>query len=119
MRRFLSAALAVTLLFVGSAAATAEETVRGEVVEKTCFVERGAHGEDHAACARRCFERGSDVGLLTVDGDLYILKPAADEAAFESLKGLAGKTVSVTGEWGEDDGQYRTLLVAAAVASSN
>ena len=80
---------------------------------------RGAHGEDHAECAARCFERGGDVGLLTADGDLYILKPAEDAEAFESLKGMAGKTVSVTGEWGEQDGDYKTLIVSATEAQTN
>jgi len=117
MRRFSAAALAVTILLVGATGAFATETVSGEIVEKACFVDRGAHGEDHAACAKRCFERGGDVGLLTADGDLYILKPADDAAAFESLKGLAGQTVSVTGDWGEDDGEYKTLIVTASATN--
>ena len=114
MRRLLVAALAVTILLVGTTVAFANDTVTGEIVEKTCFVQRGAHGEDHAACAKRCFERGGDVGLLTSGGDLYILRPAEDAAAFESLKGLAGQTVSVTGAWGDNDGEYKTLVVSAA-----
>ncbi len=117
MRKFTVAALAVTLLLAGTAGALPADTVSGEIVEKACFVDRGAHGEDHAACAKRCFERGGDVGLLTADGDLYILKPAEDTAAFESLKGLAGKTVSVTGDWGEDDGEYKTLIVTASATN--
>lgn len=117
MRRFLVAALAVMMLLVGATGAFAADTVKGEIVEKACFVDRGAHGEDHAACAKRCFERGGDVGLLTADGDLYILKPAEDAEAFESLKGLAGKTVSVTGDWGEDDGEYKTLIVTASATN--
>jgi len=114
MRKFFVVALTVTLLLVGTTSAFAADTVKGEIVEKACFVDRGAHGEDHAACAKRCFERGGDVGLLTADGDLYILKPADDAAAFESLKGLAGQTVSVTGDWGEDDGEYKTLIVSGS-----
>jgi len=117
MRRFSVAALAVAILLVGTPGAFAAETVRGEIVEKTCFVDRGAHGEDHAACAKRCFERGGDVGLLTADGDLYILKAAANAEAFEALKGLAGQTVSVTGDWGEDDGEYKILIVTASTTN--
>jgi len=114
MRRFMAAAVAVTMLAAGTAAALAADSVTGEIVEKTCFVDRGAHGVGHAACANRCFKRGGDVGLLTTDGDLFILKPSADAEAFDALKGLAGQTVSVTGDWGEDDGQYRTFIVTAA-----
>jgi hypothetical protein len=119
MRKFFVATLAVAILFVGAAGAFAAETVTGEVVEKACFVDRGAHGEDHVACAESCFERGGDVGLLTADGDLYILKPAADADAFESLKGLAGQTVSVTGEWGDMDGEYKTMVVSATESATN
>ena len=117
MHKFTVAALAAMLLLAGTVGALPADTVSGEIVEKTCFVDRGAHGEDHAACAKRCFERGGDVGLLTADGDLYILKPADDAAAFELLKGLAGQTVSVTGEWGEDDGEYKTLIVTASATN--
>lgn len=117
MRKFLVAALAVTTLLVGTTVAFAADTVTGEIVEKACFVDRGAHGEDHAACAKRCFERGGDVGLLTADGDLYILKPAEDAEAFEALKGLAGQTVSVTGDWGENDGEYKTFIVTASATN--
>ncbi|NKB90365.1 MAG: hypothetical protein GKS06_19330 [Acidobacteria bacterium] len=119
MRKFVVTVLTVAILFVGSAAAFAADTVTGEIVEKACFVDRGAHGEDHAECAKRCFERGGDVGLLTADGDLYILKPAEDAEAFESLKGMAGKTVSVTGDWGEQDGDYKTLIVSGTTAQTN
>ena len=117
MRKFLVAVVTVAVLLVGTAAAFAAETVSGEIVEKACFVNRGAHGEDHAACAKRCFERGGDVGLLTAAGDLYILRAGEDAEAFESLKGLAGKTVSVTGEPGEPDGEYKTLIVTATATN--
>jgi hypothetical protein len=119
MRKFFVATLAVAILFVGATGAFAAETITGEVVEKACFVDRGAHGEDHASCAERCFERGGDVGLLTADNVLYILKPAEDAEAFESLKGLAGKTVSVSGEWGDMDGEYKTLVVSDATPQTN
>ena len=119
MRKILVAALAVMILMVGATGAFAADTVTGEIVEKACFVDRGAHGEDHASCAARCFERGGDVGLLTADGDLYILKPADDTKAFEALKGLAGKQVSVTGEWGDMDGEYKTLVVSASSTATN
>ena len=55
MRKSLVAALAVTMLLVGTTGAYAADTVTGEIVEKACFVDRGAHGEDHVACAKRCF----------------------------------------------------------------
>jgi len=115
----IAAALAVALVVVAPQTAVAADTVSGEVVEKACFVNRGAHGDDHAACAKRCFERGGDVGLLTADGELVILKPAEDAAAFESLKGMAAQQVSVTGDWGEMDGEYKTLVVASVEGATS
>jgi hypothetical protein len=113
-RKILVAGITAALLVVAAVPAQAADTVTGEIVEKACFVNRGAHGEDHASCAARCIERGGDVGLLTADGDLYILKAGDDASAFESLKGMAGKQVAVTGEWGDADGDYKTLVVSAA-----
>lgn len=110
----LSFALAFVLLAAGVGVAAEEDSWTGEIVEKACFVQRAAHGPDHAACAKRCFERGGDVALLTGDGELLILRAGDDAAPFEALKGMAGAKAKVTGEMGEDDGGYKVVVVTAS-----
>ena len=86
-------------------AARAEDTktLRGEVVDLMCYVDHGAKGEKHAACAEKCIKSGSPVGLLTKEGQLYLVvgehKPMNDKLASH-----AAKTITLKGKVVERDG---------------
>jgi hypothetical protein len=49
------------------------KTVVGEIVDFSCYLEVGKHGEKHRDCAQKCFRAGQPIGLLTQDGTLYML----------------------------------------------
>jgi len=49
------------------------KTVVGEIVDFSCYLEVGKHGEKHRDCAQKCFRNGQPIGLLTADGGLYML----------------------------------------------
>jgi len=51
-------------------------TKTGEVVGLWCYIDHGGHGADHKACAQHCVESGNPIGLLTEQGDLYLLMGA-------------------------------------------
>jgi len=40
------------------------KTLTGEVVDLMCYLDHGARGKDHQACAKRCIASGGPVGLL-------------------------------------------------------
>ena len=109
--------LVAFLLAAGSLAALQETTLTGELVDKACFVDRGLHGPDHEACAKRCAGRGQPMGLLTDDG-LVMLAVSDGSSEHESLKALAGQMAMVTGTLAEEDG-VQTLTVTGAEAASN
>lgn len=97
----------VALLAVAAivSAESSEGTWTGEVMDMACYVAQGAHGPDHAGCAKSCVKNGQPMGLLTDDGTLVLL--AADHkdgAPYESLKDLAGSQAEVTGTLAERDG---------------
>lgn len=48
-------------------------TVTGEILDFSCYLQIGKHGEKHRACAQKCFSAGQPIGLLTEDGTLYML----------------------------------------------
>jgi len=74
------------------------QTITGEIVDTGCFLAHGARGEKHASCAAKCINGGTPMGLLTDTGALYLLTPNHDNAdAYTKLKGMAAKTVTVTG----------------------
>src|SRR5512141_512297 len=37
-----------------AAPASGEVTVTGEVLDMACYLDHGAHGADHASCAKKC-----------------------------------------------------------------
>jgi hypothetical protein len=57
----------------GKPNAGAVKTVVGEIVDFSCYLEVGKHGEKHRDCAQKCFRSGQPIGLLTQDGSLYML----------------------------------------------
>ena len=50
-------------------------TVVGEIVDFSCYVQLGKHGEKHRSCGQKCVQQGNPVGLLTEKGQLFILMP--------------------------------------------
>ncbi|MBM3723975.1 MAG: hypothetical protein FJW40_00920 [Acidobacteria bacterium] len=48
-------------------------TLVGEIVDFSCYLQVAKHGEKHRSCAQKCFTAGQPIGLLTEDGNLYML----------------------------------------------
>lgn len=100
-------ALIVALLPALVAAADGEATMTGEIVDMACYISHGdhGHGAGHADCAKKCVKAGQPLGLLTDDGDLYVLfADHQDSTAFEKAKDHAGSMVQVTGAVSEKGG---------------
>ena len=47
----------------------------GEIVDFSCYIQLGKHGEKHRSCGQKCVQNGQPIGLLTQDGTLYMLMP--------------------------------------------
>ena len=52
-----------------------EVSVVGEIVDYSCYLQLGKHGEAHRSCGQKCVLNGQPIGLLAKDGTLYILMP--------------------------------------------
>ena len=50
-------------------------TLVGEIVDFSCYLQLGKHGEAHRPCGQKCVQNGQPVGLLLRDGTLYMLMP--------------------------------------------
>ena len=79
-------------------------TLVGEVVDVSCFLQMGKRGEAHIACGQKCARNGEPIGLVTDDGELYILMPEEHHPRRDgriSLRDhfieLMGKRVQVSG----------------------
>ncbi len=118
MRTLVSLSVLVLLASLCTAAIGDEGSWTGEVVDLACYVANGAHGEDHAGCAKSCVKNGQPMGLLTDDGTLVLL--AADHKngePFEQLKDHAGDKVEVMGSLAEKGGM-KIVTVTGSKASS-
>jgi len=50
-------------------------SVVGEIVDFSCYIQLGKHGEKHRSCGQKCVQNGQPIGLLTQNGTLYMLMP--------------------------------------------
>ena len=82
----------------------ADMTIKGQVVDVACSLEKKGATEDDAACALSCAKSGQPVGIMTADA-IYTI--TGDYAANKNAKLLdfVAKKVVVTGEVTEKDGQ--------------
>lgn len=118
MRKFVMLAIAAAaLLALGTAPAAAADSWVGEVLDKGCYDTQGAHGADHADCAKSCLERGGEMGLLTADGEVFILRAGEDAAPFDALKAMGGANARIMGELTDDNGA-KVIVVTGAEAAN-
>jgi hypothetical protein len=47
----------------------------GEIVDFSCYIQLGKHGEKHRSCGQKCAQQGQPVGLLTEKGELFMIMP--------------------------------------------
>ena len=45
----------------------------GEVIDISCYMQVGKHGDKHRECGQKCARNGQPVGLLAKDGTIYTL----------------------------------------------
>jgi hypothetical protein len=93
-------ALAVLFALQSLSAEAQQVTLKGEIVEVSCFTKLGvakSTGDAHVACAKDCVAKGQALGILT-DGD-GMIKITGDYAAnkYAKLIPYIGKQVEVQG----------------------
>ncbi|SYZ74152.1 exported hypothetical protein [Candidatus Zixiibacteriota bacterium] len=82
----------------GDDQSSGKATLTGELVDMGCYTSMGAKGADHKSCALKCIKGGMPMGLLTSDGNLYLLTMSHDNAdPYNNAKTMAADQVSVTG----------------------
>lgn len=119
MRTSLRVLTVVALLLATVQVIHAEEvTYTGEVLDLACYIAQGAHGSDHAGCAKSCVKGGQPMGLLTEDGTVVLLAASHENGEpYEALKDWAGQRAKVTGDLAERDG-IKVVTVTGSQAAS-
>ncbi len=89
----------------------------GEIVDFSCYLQLGKHGEKHRSCGQKCVQSGQPIGLLTREGTLYMLMPEEHDPRRDGgvdAKAIAsehmGHIVQVSGTEASVNG-YRAIFV--------
>ena len=97
--------IAGCLFVFSSNAQDKTKTITGEVLDMTCYMSSGAHGDGHKECAATCIKGGSPIGLLTSDGKVYLLVENHDKKeGYAQARTHAGEQITVTGTVSEKAG---------------
>jgi len=48
-------------------------TIPGEIIDYSCYLQVGKHGDKHRDCGQKCLRNGQPIGLLAEDGSIYLL----------------------------------------------
>jgi hypothetical protein len=103
-------------------------TVRGEIVDYYCYIEKGLTGPGHRDCGTRCVAGDVCMGILTTDKQLYMISVnhlrAMDPLSFRNIpdpfttcRGWVSETVDLGGYAMERRGQKIIEIASVKKAS--
>ena len=87
-------------------------TVVGEIIDLSCYLQVGKHGDKHKDCGQKCARTGQPIGLLAEDGTVYMLideehnsrRDGLTEFRAQAIEHMAD-VVRVNGTYSEVEGQ--------------
>jgi hypothetical protein len=118
-RMFAALTVAAFVVALGAPAFAKEETVKGQIVDVSCYNADKANnaGADHKMpkgdtkdCALGCAKAGRPMALLTSDGKVYVLTGGLAAEKNAKIIPHVAHTVEVTGEVTQADGK---MMIAA------
>ena len=96
-------------------------TETGEIIDLSCYLQLGKHGEKHVDCGKKCLRNNQPIGLLTKNGSVYMLMeeehdPRRDgQSTFrQEATDHLGHIMEVTGTEASHDG-YKAIYVQGYV----
>lgn len=103
---FASVAAAAFVVALGAPLFAATQTIKGELIDKTCYTKQGAKatGAAHKDCAATCAKKGSPLALLTEDGKVYTITGDLAANNNEKLAPHVTHMVEVTGDVSDANG---------------
>lgn len=87
-------------------------TVVGEIIDLSCYMQVGKHGDKHRDCGQKCARGGQPIGLLAQDGTIYNLIDEEHDPRRDGLTNFRqfaidnmAYLVKVNGTYSEVEGQ--------------
>ena len=63
-------------------------TVKAEVIDLSCYLQVGKHGDKHKDCGQKCARNGQPIGLLLEDGSTYMVMDEEHDPRRDGLTDL-------------------------------
>ncbi len=83
----------------GKSDKAAAQTITGEVVDLSCYLDHKAKGPGHKKCAVACAKKGLPMGILTDDNELYLfVEDHSSAKAYKEAVEHAAESITVTGK---------------------
>lgn len=79
-------------------------TVVGEIIDLSCYLQVGKHGDKHRDCGMKCAKNGQPIGLLTKDGGVYTLMDEEHDPRRDGLTDLRKELIDHMAEIVEVNG---------------
>jgi hypothetical protein len=96
-------------------------TVKGEVIDLSCYLQVGKHGDKHRDCGQKCAKNGQPIGVLLEDGTVYTVIDEEHDPRRDGLTDLRkelidnmANVVTLNGTLSEVDGQ-KAIYVQGSV----
>ncbi len=113
----IATALSASAHEMGKEEGKGDVTLKGEVVDLACYMGHGASGEKHKECAQACISKGMPMGLLTKDGQVFLLlEDHTNKDAYQNVKNWAAEQVKVMGDSSKKGG-IQAIVVEKAEKS--
>ena len=78
----------------------------GEIIDVSCYVQLGKHGQPHEGCGKACVLNGYPIGLLDASGNVYLLFGEEHESRQQGTSVFAKAMVNHMGHVEEVRGTY-------------
>lgn len=76
----------------------ADQMVKGEIIDITCYLRHQARGEEHVGCAVMCANMGMPLGVVEDEtGQIYLIIPPSHSDPKKGVLEHIGKHVQVQG----------------------
>lgn len=90
----------------------ATQTLKGEVLDLSCYMSHGAMGKGHQTCAQGCLNKGLPAGILNkADGKVYLLvEDHKNSDAYKQAIKHAADNIEITGKVINKNGMQSILV---------
>lgn len=68
-------------------------SIVGEIIDLSCYLQVGKHGDKHRDCGQKCVRNGQPVGLLCEDGAVYLLIDEEHDPRRDGLTAFRQKAI--------------------------